>query len=32
LSGGVEARGDLVVVQTISGVKGDLCTYDIAIR
>jgi hypothetical protein len=32
LPGGVEARGDLVVVQTIGGIQGDLCTYDIAIR
>ena len=32
LSGGIKARGDLIVVQTIGGIKRDLCTYDIAIR
>ena len=32
LPGGIKARGDLVVVQTIGGIKGDFCTYYIAIR
>ena len=32
LSGRVEARSDLVVVQTVGGIECDLCTDHIAIR